>query len=154
VGDVIKKLWYLSVIVIPIFVSVIIGFFVVVNIHAYDPSEKEEIYGTWINPEYGGNWAPQKLIMYPNGTWKRFLSRHDLAPGFTGSFTLIDKWTDSEGNIWYKMFWNLGNIEWEMYEIVRISNSGKTLEYVFSEIDFPIGITTDHPNYRIYYRQE
>jgi len=92
--------------------------------------------------------------MYPNGTWKRFLSRHDLAPGFTGSFTLIDKWTDSEGNIWYKMFWNLGNIEWEMYEIVRISNSGKTLEYVFSEIDFPIGITTDHPNYRIYYRQE
>jgi len=153
-AGVMKKLWYLSVLVISIFVSVIINFFVVVNIHAYDPSEKEEIYGTWINPDYGGDWAVQKIIIDPNGTEKRFHSRHDLAAGYTCPFTLIDKWTDSEGNIWYKMFWTLGNIEWKMYEIIRISNSGKTLEYVFSEIDFPKEITADHPDYRIYYRQE
>jgi hypothetical protein len=149
-----KKLWYLSVFVISIFVSVIISLFVGVNIHAYDPSEKEEIYGTWINPKYGQEGAPQKIIIDPNGTWKRFYSRHDLATGLTGPFTLTDKWIDSEGNIWYKMFWTMGNIEWKMYELIRISNSGKVLEYVFSEVDFPKGITVDYPDYRIYYRQE
>jgi len=114
----------------------------------------EELYGTWINPDYGGEWAVQKIIIDPDGTEKRFHSRHDLATGWTCPITLIDKWTDSEGNIWYRMFWTLGNEEWKMYEIIRISNSGKTLEYVFSEIDFPKGISADHPDYRIYYRQE
>jgi len=136
-------------------ISVIIGLFVVVNTHAYDPSEKEEIYGTWINPEYGDleSYSPQKLIINPEGTWKRFGSRHDLATPYTGTFTLTDKWTDSEGNIWYKQFWEYQTIE-IIYEIVRISNSGKTLELIFSEYDFLKGITADHPHYRIYFRQE
>ena len=82
-------------------ISVIIGFLVVVNTHAYDPSEKEKIYGTWINPEYGKMW---------------------------------------EGG--------------ERYEINRISNSGKTLELILSEYDFPEGIHADHPHYRIYFRRE
>ena len=149
-----KKLCSLSVLVISLFVSAIIGLFVAVNIHAYDPSEKEEIYGTWINPEYGEmeSYRPQKLIMNPDGTWKRFRSRHDLSTPYIGTFTLTDKWTDSDGNIWYKQIWKYKTIE-TIYEIVRISNSGKTLEHIWSKYDFPKGITADHPNYRIFFRQ-
>ena len=152
-----NKLFNLSVIAAPILLIVIINLFAAVNLLAYEPysyspSEKEEIYGTWINPEYGINWVPQKVIMYPDFTWVRFLSVNDTDPGFTGSFKLLDRWTDSEGNIWYKMLWNLENMEWKMYELVRISDSGKKLEYVFSEVDFPDEITSDHPNYRVYYR--
>ena len=102
------------------------------------------------------SYRPQKLIMNPDGIWKRFRNRCDLATPFTGTFTLTDKWTDSEGNIWYKQVWiyktTYRTLE-TIYEIVRISNSGKTLELIFSEYDFPKGMTVDHPYYRIFYRK-
>ena len=123
---------------------------------AYVAKENEELYGNWFNSEYNDSIRAARHIINADGTIQ--LHTTDDSPRVVAIhlYTITDKWYDSEGNIWYKQVWiyktayrTLDTI----YEIVRISNSGKTLELIFSEYDFPKGITADHPHYRIYYRQ-
>jgi hypothetical protein len=56
-----------------------------------------------------------------------------------GPFEITEKWTDTDGNIWYKLSSTLkGAYSTEpFYWTVRISNSGKTLEYALSSSDYP-----------------
>ena len=123
----------------------------------YVPSENEEIYGTWVNPEYGKTEASfsQKRIINPDGTWEEYSSMADIGY-LTWEYTIIDKWTDSEGNIWYKLNTWYGNKAYgaiPYYDLHRISNSGLTWEFVSSTKDYPTEIDPDHPMYFIYYRQ-
>ena len=123
----------------------------------YEPTENEEIYGTWINPEYGTTEAlwSQKRIINPDGTWEEYSSMEDI--GYrTYKYTIIDKWTDSEGNIWYKLLTEYGGRAYgvkPLYELHRISNSKQTWEFVSSAEAYTTQIDPNHPIYFIYYRQ-
>ena len=79
-------------------------------------SKKEELHGTWINEEYKGSTPPfGKLVHNPDGTWEQF--RKEEAPwepdveklesewisADYATYTIEDKWTDSDGNVWYKV---------------------------------------------------
>ena len=124
---------------------------------AYVPTDNEEIYGIWINQEYGTTEASfsQKRIINPDGTWEEYSSMIDI--GFrTLNYTIIDKWTESEGNIWYKLRTEYGGKEYgtkPFYELHKISNSGLTWEFVRSAETYPTQIDPNHPMYFIYYRQ-
>jgi hypothetical protein len=82
----------------------------------YVPSPSEELYGIWVNMDYGktkSDW-PQKIIIYDWGYAEGYLKVTDKDPcikwaGWPGipckwTYTIVDKWTDSEGNIWYREF--------------------------------------------------
>ncbi len=93
------------------------------------------------------------LVLYR--TWEEDGGMADIAYR-TLKYTIIDKWTDSEGNIWYKLITEYGGKTYgakPFYELHKISNSGLTWEFVSSTEAYPIEIDPDHPLYFTYYRQ-
>ena len=118
----------------------------------------EEIYGTWINPNYpksgAKTWFPQKIIIKPGGIYEYYSSKLDLVPGTISTFTLTAKWIDSEGNVWYRMIWKWKDEGNPRYEIGKINNAGQTWEFINSYDNYPTEIDPNHIEYHIYYRQE
>ncbi|MCK4829951.1 hypothetical protein KA005_80255, partial [bacterium] len=96
----------------------------------YAAKEDEEIYGTWVNTSYGTtkDLFSQKRIYKSDGTLEEYGGMADIAH-LTYKYTIIDKWTDSEGNIWYKLITEYGDKTYgsrPAYELRKISNSGLT----------------------------
>jgi len=132
--------------------------------------DSEEFYGIWINEEYKGSTPPlKKNVFNPDGTWEYF--RKEASPwetdieileggwirDFFGTYTIEDKWTDSDGNVWYKVDLLFG-IKKEYtntyYLLMRISDSNKIMEYMEDRIRYGEKIEPKSTKYRIYYRQE
>jgi hypothetical protein len=67
----------------------------------------------------------------------------------------VEKWTDSEGNVWYKNFNRHNAAMTAIFLIIKISNNGTVCESVSSYGEFPTKdeLNVDHFNYVIYYRQ-
>ena len=115
-------------------------------------AESDELYGTWVNMDYKWGRPPQKLIFKSDGTFESFVNADSKAPTLQGTNLIEKKWKDSEGNVWFKNKWS-GNWGESAYELAKISNSGNTYEYVFSNDEYPKEIDPKHENYRIYTRE-
>jgi hypothetical protein len=115
-------------------------------------AELDEIYGTWVNMDYKWGRPPQKLIFKSDGTFESFVNADSKVPTWHGSQLIEKKWKDSEGNIWFKIKWS-GNWGETGYELAKISNSGNTLEYVFSNVEYPKEIDPKNTLYRKYTRE-
>ncbi len=94
----------------------------------------KQFEGVYVNTEYSGQdvYHPQK-------------------------FVITNKWIDSTGNIWYTLIRDAGEIAGQDYGLCKISDSGKTWEYIFASEDYPIEEWESDKfeyNYRIRYRQE
>jgi hypothetical protein len=119
--------------------------------------ENEEICGTWLNTEYKGHRHGQKWIFSPDGTFQQYSLESSPSPQFEGNYTITERRTDSEGNIWYKLkatgevFFGKEKAKW--YFLGRIGDSGKTLEYNYHPVEYPKELAPDHPSYRVYYRK-
>ncbi len=118
-------------------------------------SKKEEYYGTWVNTDYDRSILTirAKIIHNHDGTLIKYMSTSDTEPYETATFTIEDKWTDSEGNIWYKILYTETEQILSNFELTKISDNGTTLELVISIIDYPTEIDLNDSEYRIYYRQ-
>ena len=121
----------------------------------YVPRNNEEIYGTWVNMTYPGTsrMYPQKIVMHFWGEWEEYREATDENFA-TGTFVLVDRWTDSEGNIWYKDYIRMRNDINPTFELDKISKDGTVWEYVFGNHDFPTAdnMNSTNPYYRIFYR--
>ena len=116
----------------------------------YFAKDNEELYGTWINLDYKGMLA-QKVVRKPDGTVDFFPSANFEKPTYKGRYLITGKWTDSESNIWYKVHWVV-ETQMEGYSLIKISNGGKTLEYVH-DTKFPTEIDPNSNLYRKYTRE-
>ena len=119
-------------------------------------SKKEEYYGTWVNTDYDRSILTfrAKIINNPDGTRAVYMTPSDTEPYLTATFTIEDKWTDSEGNIWYKILYTETEQIISNFELSKISDNGTTLELVISVIDSPTEIDPNDSTYLIYYRQQ
>ena len=127
----------------------------------YVLTENEEIYGIWVNTSYAQGmgasyWASywQKIVHNPDGTIESYMSAADITH-FTGAYVIVAKWTDSQGNILYKIMTKWGDNTYgqtTICELHRVSNSGLTLEYITSLNDYATEIDPNHPEYHIYHR--
>ena len=125
---------------------------VVLVLVAGQKGPKEEIHSTWVNPEYNNlYWA--KVIFNPDGTWELYSDESYVEPGRTGMFTIVDKWADSEGFIYYKITIVIDIMNETNYHLYKLSNSESTLEDMFDSYDHPTEIDSNSALYRIYYRQ-
>jgi hypothetical protein len=127
---------------------------------AYVPIADEEIYGTWINEEE----APQKWILYANGTYEYYIYASDTSPYEGGTFQLYKKWKDDQGNIWYYDYvipyeHRAGGTR-NVQELDRIYRNGKEWVWEYdSEIvgafdpgTFLAKIDPESARYHVYYR--
>ena len=97
----------------------------------YTPAEDEEIFGTWINNDYKGRGDKNYMvIMKPDLTYELY-SKKGRPAILKHSYILEKKWTDSDGNIWYRVRKNIPfDYEWQL---TRISADGKTYEYAYEQ---------------------
>ena len=117
----------------------------------YFARDDEELYGTWINLHYGTN-PPQKLVYNPNGTGWSATNANSKLPAWKIRYLITGRWKDFQGNIMYETHW-VGSWGKAGYSLCRISNSGKTLEYMNSHADYPKEIDPNSSNYRTYMRK-
>ena len=124
----------------------------------YEPSPYEVMFGIWLNTENsGGPGKPQKIVSNYWGSYDIYMLATHKTPDYTGSRIIIDKWTDAEGNTWYKIY-NRENWTYKaIWALERVNKDGKFKEYVWSFIDIPseedLNSKKTTMNYGIMYRQ-
>ena len=113
--------------------------------------------GTWVNTDFPGNYvAPQKIITHPDGTLDFYSTATSSKSNLTFVFTLFERWSDADGNTWFKAQKRCDECEITIYEYGKINNSGDTYELIYHIGSLEIeGWEPDNPlyNYVIYYRQ-
>ena len=124
----------------------------------YVATENEELYGTWVNTEYPGRpFKFQKIVYRPDGTYEIYLFAKDASPLHTGVFRIVEKWTDSARDIFYKEHFSVPDHAGDALD--RISKDGTVFETLFYRSGYkPRFPTKIDPNdvigfYLIYYRQ-
>ncbi|MGD0726410.1 MAG: hypothetical protein ABSB63_12710 [Spirochaetia bacterium] len=124
----------------------------------YVPKPNEEVYGTWINKSI----SPQKEVDTPDG-WKQYGLISDPNPESEGTGQITSKWTDSEGNVWYKTLGTVtaGNYKGSKFQtLTKLSKSGTVKESVsltveeFDSSGYPTKIDPKEMLYSLYYRTE
>ena len=133
--------------------------FIAVAVLIASGDKKEELYGTWVNLDYNTSARYAKVIINSdrgirddaNGTMVLYTREYDELPEGSITFRIEDKWKGDEDNIWYEIEPFGMQV---FYELWKISNSGDTLERVYTRQTYPDEIDPNHANYHIYYRQE
>jgi hypothetical protein len=113
--------------------------------------------GIWVNEEYNSHPFMAKYVIFSDGTFDAYNNLTDTGKHGSGHYIIVDKWTDSEGNRWYKMHvWGGVVVEGkpDMYELDKFSNSGNVWEFISLTGDFPPELDKSQFRYHIYYRQE
>ena len=118
----------------------------------YKATDKEELFGAWVNLDYAEEGLHAQMITFNLGEYAVFMSAKDNEPMFIAECGISHKWTDAKGNIWYKYQWKAGMMG-SAFVLSKISESGKTLEYVFSQWEYPKELDINNENYRIYSRK-
>ena len=130
----------------------------------YTPKTNEELYGAWTNLSYSGHFAPgddypQKEVIDSSG-YHVFRFVDDSGQYWAGAETIASKWTDSEGNIWYKTSRASNNgQEAVIFEcLYKLSKSSTVRESewtenpTYSPTAYPTKIDPKDMTYRVYNR--
>jgi hypothetical protein len=122
----------------------------------YVPEWNEELYGTWVNPDYPGNVDfLQKWNMYRYGVSEGYKKVDDPAVIGRGTFFFIEKWKDNEGNVWYTTNEMVSGATSTFYVLYKISKAGSVLENIWSTAGYPQSgdLKPESSKYRIMYRK-
>ena len=117
----------------------------------------EEIYGRWINTAYDEDhlYSCAKIVVNQTEICVYYNSSSPEYSyiGRQGTYVITDSWSDNKGNSWYRVCWS--NLDGDLYQLWKISNSGTTLELTSRAFEYPTEIETNsyRITYRIYYRQ-
>jgi ketosteroid isomerase-like protein len=128
------------------FTAILISLFLLANIvqadEPYVPKEKEELYSIWANEEYDGKFVNSKWDYNSDGTWASYQDTSG-EPIWAGQYSITEKRTDAEENIWYKIKWINKYNGASGYGLLKISDSGQTLEAAYSMGDYPAKIDSN-----------
>jgi len=127
----------------------------------YVPKPNEELYGTWTN-EYTGNSDNIQKQVYSSGEYKDYHLVADTVPVDQGAFQIDSKWTDANGNIWYRSYCTQKTgpaAGYDFQMLSKLSKSATVLEWVYKQsspyapVSYPTQIDTNSDTYHIFYRQ-
>ena len=117
----------------------------------YKATDNEELFGTWILVDYNDGTPPQKLI-FKLGSYEGFYSVDAKEPALNAEYHISHKWNDSKNNIWYKTKWQFIHFH-RGFSLYKISDSGKILEHIYSQWEYPKEMDISNDNYRKYKRK-
>ena len=115
----------------------------------YKATEKEELFGTWINTDHKDPMYAQ-IRIFKSREYGIYSSANANEPMWTAEYRISQNWTDAKGNIWYKYRFKAGAMG-SGFELCKISESAETLEYIFNQWKYPKELDINSENYRIYY---
>ena len=119
--------------------------------NVYKATDNEELFGKWVNMDYkDGNHS--QMIVFKLGETEAYSSANDNEPMWTEEHHISHKWTDAKGNIWYKSRWKTVAMG-SGFTLFKISESGKTLEYIYSQWEYPKELDINSEYYRVYHRK-
>jgi len=147
-----KTRTFVSILILSLVVLIITGSYTMGQ-DVYVMKEDEELFGTWINTDYDEIGKYSKIVFKPDGK-AEYYDASTYKDYDNGEFVIANKWTDSKGNIWYTMSEEIPLYMIRYYSLYKLSNSGKTLQFIFNTRDYPTEIDPDDTRYSIYYRQE
>src|SRR5271157_2839974 len=123
----------------------------------YVPKANEELYQTWTNESMDA----QKTVNSP-GVFKDYAKITDTNTIQEGKEDIFSKWTDSDGNVWYKTYGVITTGQFagvHFQTLSKISKSGTVREFVvvvpvyhFDPLNYPPAPDPRDPSYHIYYR--
>lgn len=129
------------------------------------PKGKEELYGTWTNEKNSADVFHGQKVVVTAERMRIYTKVSDPAPAMEVSWEITSKWTDSEGNVWYKTLGtSIGGVykgaNWQALE--KISKSGKVWERAMNLLEtgkfnpafYPRTIDPNGSYYRVLYRIE
>ena len=157
-----KTRTYVSIFIL-VFAVLIIAGSCATGKKAYVAQKDEELFGTWINPDYDVTSIDAKITYGPDGVLQVYHSTPTKRVQWRAKYTITDKWIDAKGIIWYKWFVNeikegaISTPDTEGYCCLgKISDSGRKLELSGSRYDYPTEVNPDSLkyDYTILYRQE
>ena len=90
--------------------------------------------------------SPRRFVVAPDG-WKPYLKLADTTPFFETAGQFVRKWTDSEGNVWYRYFGTRTTVWESMWGAPGSDEEMKNPRY-------PAKIDTQDTNYKIYYKAQ
>jgi hypothetical protein len=114
-------------------------------------SGSEEICCSWVNTKYETGKPPQKLTFHYDGTYATYKTISSSDALTRGTFLIVKKWTDSDGQVWYKIMMQDPTQE-KKYKLAKVSKDGKKLEFVCKSDQYPAEIKTDESGYCNYLR--
>jgi hypothetical protein len=101
----------------------------------YVPKPNEELYGTWINAQT----SLPKVVNDAQG-FRDYSHTTDADPIFSGSASITSRWTDSDGNVWYKVVGTytggtaIGDSKGRIYTaLYKLSKSATVMELMWTE---------------------
>lgn len=120
-----------------------------------DASENTGMHGTWVNAKYSSSTIAPKLIIMEDGTTEAYSQLSATQRYWFGSYAVVDTWTDSGQNVWYKAKFTYieGPRTLVEYDLIRISEYGAIFEYVWDYKDYPSELNPANLTYRRYTRQ-
>ena len=100
----------------------------------------EAFYGLWLSSNIAADdRGHQKFINYPWGYIEVFKDADDKLPEARGTYALVHKRTDKEGNVWYISVdrYEISTPGVVRYTLTKISEGGNKYEEVSDPLDVP-----------------
>ena len=149
-----KTRTYVSILILVLAVLIVVGSCATRKIAISDEDLSNAYTGTWINPEATSEAV--KVVYFPDGSWNRYLSIDTDHAFCEVKDTIINKWKDSNGNIFFESKVEDVTHGQSGYNLVKISDSVNTLEMLLTLRD--LRVEEWEPDkfeytYYIYYRQ-
>lgn len=97
---------------------------------------RDPFYGTFASEAM----SPEKWVTFPGG-FKNYVLMSDRLPIDEGTERIVARWTDSEGNLWYRTQVTVGKRR--LLTLVKLSKLGTMREFTANEVadfssnDFP-----------------
>ena len=149
-----KTRTFVSIPILVLAVLIVIGGCATREIAFSDEDLSNGYTDTWINPE--ATVGEPKMVYFPDGTWKRYLGINTEYFFCEGKDIVIDKWKDPNGTIFFESKWECFSHGNTGYQLAKISDSGNTLELLFTMQERRVEEWDPDSfsyNYRIRYRQ-
>lgn len=103
----------------------------------YVPAKVEELEGTWVTRNPPGVRTEEKLLYHWWGYFETFRFADDKIPFARGTSTIVEKWIDDEGAVWYRELCRFDGSRTVFFRLVKLSDGARKWESVQSTIDFP-----------------
>jgi len=104
----------------------------------YTASGNEEIYGTWTNEKNMASFSHPPKIVVSQNTVEIYVDLTSKLPPDKVIWSIVKKWTDSGGNIWYQAngTGTGGAQGYKWQELYKLSKNGTIMERALAGLPF------------------